>query len=58
MNNVNIKTIVVIAIVAIFGLAVITTVGSSFSYNNNKESRQSKHTMETSIDDNVDLFKK
>jgi hypothetical protein len=34
MNNVSIKTIVVIAIVVIFGLAVITTVGSYFSYNN------------------------
>lgn len=57
MNNVSIKTIAVISIVVIFGLAAITTVGSYFSYNN-KESTQSKHTMETSIDDNVDLFKK
>ena len=58
MNNVNIKTIAVISIVVIFGLAAITTVGSYFSYNNNKESTQSKHIMETGIDDNVNLFKK
>ena len=38
MNNVSIKTIVVIAIVVIFGLAVITTVGSYFSYNNKEVS--------------------
>ena len=38
MNNVSVKTIVVISIIVILGLGFITTVGSYFSYNNKEVS--------------------
>lgn len=38
MNNVSVKTIVVISVIVILGLGFITTVGSYFSYNNKEVS--------------------